>query len=670
MTLPDLRFSATVGERSNNTANAGPEAITDDLTLLGRRTAGMVSIESYGASTSASAAANTTAIHNAIADLTANQHVLYIPPGEFTCNAITINKAIRIVGSGLGSSLKASAATAGVFITVEAATPASIMHFGARDIKIDISAAGLSATGLKLIRTIEPELYRVTVQGNNNHTTGDQTAITMDGTDFWAGGLRMLNCRTHGTKYGVRLTNTTTSAHMVSNWILGCSTAQAGSIGVYCDATSGQGWALGFNEIESWGTGVHDLGTTMMAFGNRFESSTITFYLGGNYHQLFGNSNSHLISRDPAITTGLEWNADGSLYASRGTYGADTEPQINLKNAKADNGPSVNLFNIYEAASVALALKALGRNSTDLFSEALTAAATNIASQFRMKIGSTSTVDVELLRNNAKAIALVSGGVELPGGNVYLGSSGNSAPGIVTGVADPTSGSGVNRGLGTLYVCKQTDLVYDDFETGALSSGWTSVTGTPTVGTWATLGISAPTTGGGSYGLQLPVDSRLRKTLSVAEVWLEMRVRSGAEEDKEHFLCYLYDGTNWNKLTFTDTDVLNPPKIRFYNNAATANYDGTTTITTSTWYRVVVRFVKDGAAGVVQVWLDGNLEIDQSGLNTGADNLTSIYVGNTSAEQVMYHDYVRILTSNPSSSSGLVYVKTGMGPTDWTKLNP
>jgi hypothetical protein len=62
---------------------------------------GTLNITDYGASPARSAADNTTAIHNAIADMTAGM-TLYVPPGEFDVNAITfgaVNYSLRLEGT-------------------------------------------------------------------------------------------------------------------------------------------------------------------------------------------------------------------------------------------------------------------------------------------------------------------------------------------------------------------------------------------------------------------------------------------------------------------------------------------------------------------------------------------------------------------------------------------
>lgn len=118
MTLPARTFDAEVGDVSNDLSTKGPAAIKADLLMLDRRTAGTISITdaAYGASTSASAATNTTAIHLAIADMTAGM-TLYVPPGDYDINNVVFDApsycGLKMDGRFIGASATGTALTIG-----------------------------------------------------------------------------------------------------------------------------------------------------------------------------------------------------------------------------------------------------------------------------------------------------------------------------------------------------------------------------------------------------------------------------------------------------------------------------------------------------------------------------------------------------------------------------
>lgn len=85
---------------------AASSALVNDLDDLFAKTEGVIPITRYGASTTASAADNTTAIHHAIADMTAGD-TLYVPPGTFNVTNVVFDPpsgcGLRMEGAFYGT---------------------------------------------------------------------------------------------------------------------------------------------------------------------------------------------------------------------------------------------------------------------------------------------------------------------------------------------------------------------------------------------------------------------------------------------------------------------------------------------------------------------------------------------------------------------------------------
>lgn len=99
----------------------------------------------YGASPGGTAAANTTAIQAAITAATTAGTGIYVPPGIYTHNALTISAAIEIAGAGWDSVLKLANSANAYQITFPSTTDPGIRGAYIHDLKFDCN--GLSQTG-------------------------------------------------------------------------------------------------------------------------------------------------------------------------------------------------------------------------------------------------------------------------------------------------------------------------------------------------------------------------------------------------------------------------------------------------------------------------------------------------------------------------------------------
>ena len=57
--------------------------------------------------------------------------------------------------------------------------------------------------------------------------------------------------------------------------------------------------------------------------------------------------------------------------------------------------------------------------------------------------------------------------------------------------------------------------------------------------------------------------------------------------------------------------------LNLWNHVAGENYTTTTTISTGVWHTLEMQAVINGASSEARLWFDGNLEIEQTGINLG-----------------------------------------------------
>ncbi|MHA2040754.1 MAG: LamG-like jellyroll fold domain-containing protein [Candidatus Thorarchaeota archaeon] len=93
------------------------------------------------------------------------------------------------------------------------------------------------------------------------------------------------------------------------------------------------------------------------------------------------------------------------------------------------------------------------------------------------------------------------------------------------------------------------------------------------------------------------------------------------------FMQYVDTSTGWqNQLAVTIRDDLT---LYIWNAVAgeAYGYGTTSTLTTGTWYMLELHATFSATVGEVRLWLDGNLEVDESGKNTGAEGVDRYCAG-------------------------------------------
>lgn len=214
----------------------------------------------YGASTSGSASANTTAIQAALSAVhTAGGGVCYLPAGTYAATNLTVPSNTTLLGDGPGATiLSVASGTTGAVISL--ATPASTRKTCVRDLMIEgnnVSVTGISLdnTGLSPSTPGQHRLYNVTVQdcGVDSFYYGSALVETFSAflTSYNAG------------RYGYNVTTGATDSRWVS-----CTTGPSGSHGWVCTGSNDhydlcKAYYAGWNgSAFSTGHGWYVLGTS------------------------------------------------------------------------------------------------------------------------------------------------------------------------------------------------------------------------------------------------------------------------------------------------------------------------------------------------------------------------------------------------------------------------
>ena len=199
-----------------------------------------------------------------------------------------------------------------------------------------------------------------------------------------------------------------------------------------------------------------------------------------------------------------------------------------------------------------------------------------------------------------------------------------------------------------------TEIFADGFESGNFSA-WTG-----TAQSGAVIAVSTDFAHHGTYSAKITglgiageyAYAYKTSTSALSNVYMRSYVKFGNLSTADGFIEV---GT----AAFTDTVrstliakagrnfATNKWSIRAYVGTALTNYyeSGTSTIDTNTWYSVELHEIISATVGVLQLWVDGVLKIDQSGLVTnGRGNIDELLVGSqylntaTSPDYYFYND--------------------------------
>jgi len=188
-----------------------------------------------------------------------------------------------------------------------------------------------------------------------------------------------------------------------------------------------------------------------------------------------------------------------------------------------------------------------------------------------------------------------------------------------------------------------TEIFSDGFESGNFSA-WDYADGSVAV-------VESPTHHG-SYSAEITVQSadqgaRCRKGITpVSELYMREYIRFDSlftnSGNKGAGLRFATSSNS--SIAYTLVDCINNKwGIRQSSN----NYfeSGTSTINIDTWYCIEMHVVISSTVGVLQLWIDGVLKVDESGLNTGTNQIASVacnmYTQTTEdSPRITYHDCV------------------------------
>ena len=130
-----------------------------------------------------------------------------------------------------------------------------------------------------------------------------------------------------------------------------------------------------------------------------------------------------------------------------------------------------------------------------------------------------------------------------------------------------------------------------------------------------------------------------------------------APASDELFLGFGFQHPTTDPLRLFQTDGLDVTKLqntnvlRFAVNAG--NYDTALSLIADTWYWIEIHIVRSATVGVLQVRIDGNLDIDESNINTGAGTPTySRWVAQDLDGSHGHLSYADDIVINDASGSG------------------
>jgi hypothetical protein len=125
-------------------------------------------------------------------------------------------------------------------------------------------------------------------------------------------------------------------------------------------------------------------------------------------------------------------------------------------------------------------------------------------------------------------------------------------------------------------------------------------------------------------------------------------------------------GTNW--IAFTIVDVPNNKWGIYDYTAGTSRLEsGTSTISADTWYCQELRITIHSTEGILQLWIDGELKVDATGLDTsGYGDLDEVDIidylypasGNESSPRTIDHDCFIAADTYIGPEGGVTYTKT------------
>jgi hypothetical protein len=175
-------------------------------------------------------------------------------------------------------------------------------------------------------------------------------------------------------------------------------------------------------------------------------------------------------------------------------------------------------------------------------------------------------------------------------------------------------------------VCSTGEFFSDGFESGDLSA-WDG----STVGTGDSVGAVTERAITGTYSLKADVDNVPN---AQARVFKDFAGQTTISATVYIFLDPAFSISNNVEVMYftTPTQILtahikSDMTLNLWNEVAMENYSTATTISTGEWHTLEMQAIINGASSEARLWFDGNLEIQQTGIDLGTNPITRFIAG-------------------------------------------
>ena len=214
--------------------------------------------------------------------------------------------------------------------------------------------------------------------------------------------------------------------------------------------------------------------------------------------------------------------------------------------------------------------------------------------------------------------------------------------------------------------CPAPSVVFaDGFESGDLSA-WDS----SSTGTGDTIGASTVEVNTGTYSVRGETDSVADASAYVTKDFAgetTVVVQAYIYLDPAFAITGNVEILYFNAASPVLATLIKPDlTLQLWNQVAGENYLGTTTITKGVWHVVEMEAVINGTTSEARLWLDGNLEVEQTGIDLGLNPITRLKAVrywsqvDTEANIVYFDDIVLcdqpMTASNPAVTSAVAEI--------------
>lgn len=320
-----------------------------------------VNVKDFGASTSASAAANTTAFQNAINSAITNSQTVIIPGGTYSINELTISNRITITGVGRDRTILSYAGSA---TAIASSTPGTrLFDWNIRDLALTTSTG---AIGLDLDSISTAVFHNLKVNGFSD--SGVYIHSTVSGGAVYN---RFYNVTAQNCATGFKLRGSSSNANIwhgcrgnvcTTCWDLQDSNdntldtcqAESSTTGIYLDSSiaGGSGWhRIRSCRIEHCTTGINinsaNISDTVID-GLWIDGSTTTPLIdnGTRTRRAADLMRAQITNSIVSLDAGWQFNSGGSinLGTSSSAVAAATNATLYLKGNVANGSSAVGAW--------------------------------------------------------------------------------------------------------------------------------------------------------------------------------------------------------------------------------------------------------------------------------------------------------------------------------------